>query len=45
MFVPYEQLSRELKIKDLEQVELAIKIMYGENSKEHELLQQAMKIV
>ncbi len=44
MFVPYEQLSRELKIKDLEQVELAIKIMYGENSKEHELLQQAMKV-
>ena len=45
MFVPYEQLSRELKIKDLEQVELAIKIMYGENSKEHQLLQQAMQEV
>lgn len=42
MFVPYSQLSRELKIKDLEQVELAIKIMYGENSSEHELLRQAM---
>lgn len=45
MFVPYSQLSRELKIKDLEQVELAIKIMYGENSSEHELLQQAMQSV
>ena len=45
MFVDYAQLSRELKIKDLEQVELAIKIMYGENSSEHELLRQAMSNV
>ena len=45
MFVPYSQLSRELKIKDLEQVELAIKIMYGENSSEHELFKQAMNNV
>ena len=43
MFVPYSQLSKELKIKDLEQVELAIKIMYGENSNEHGLLRQAME--
>jgi hypothetical protein len=42
MFVPYSQLSSELKIKDLEQVELAIKIMYGENSEEHKLWDQAM---
>lgn len=45
MFVDYSQLSRDLKIKDLEQVELAIKIMYGENSNEHGLLQQAMQSV
>jgi len=45
MFVPYSQLSRDLKIKDLIILELAIKIMYGENSSEHELLQQAMSNV
>ena len=45
MFVDYSQLSRDLKIKVLEQVELAIKIMYGENSNEHGLLQQAMQIL
>ena len=45
MFVPYSQLSRELKIKDLEQVELAIKIMYGEYSNEHGLLEKAMNNV
>lgn len=45
MFVDYNQLSKELKIKDLEQVELAIKIMYGKNSNEHSMLQQAMQKV
>ena len=45
MFVPYSQLSRDNKIKDLIILEVAIKAMYGENSSEHELLQQAMNNV
>lgn len=45
MFVDYSQLSRDLKIKDLIQVELAIKIMYGEGSYEHNLLNKAMQRV
>ncbi len=42
MFVPYSKLSRDLKIKDLEQVELAIKIMYGDDSEEYKFWGQAM---
>lgn len=45
MFVPYSQLSRDNKIKDLVILEVAIKAMYGENSSEHELLQQVMNNV